>query len=229
MDISKYEKIESLSKKQKINNICENMNNIKYILPDWFNYTDLSNSPPTQNGFIILSEKQYEKLLYNICHSKKFVSLAVLDNYIKSEELYNRYFFLYKLLKNKHKYEKYDWNSNEAKEILKIKICDYDWKFYHINFKFDKKSTQLLFRHAITFIEKLKYYKFKLLNNLDICHTFNMNTNTLCSECLIHHIGERKCFDNDNEIIEHILKLVDNTQDINKIIYWNNVICEIQN
>jgi hypothetical protein len=218
-----YENIENPSKKKKLN-----MNKLKYILPDWFNYTDLSDTPPTQNGFIILSEQQYQKLLYNICHSKRFVSLTVLDKYIKSEELYNRYLLLYKLLKNKNKYETYDWNSNEAKEILKIKICDYDWRFYHINFEYDKKSTQLLFKPAITFIEKLKYHKFKLLNNLNICHSFNMNTNTLCNNCLIHHIGERTCCKNNDEIIEHILKLVDDTQDVNMMIYWVNLICELK-
>ena len=55
-----------------------------------------------------------------------------------------------------------------------------------------------------------------------------MNTNTLCHNCLIHHIGERTCFDNDNEIIDNILKLVDDTQDINKMIYWFDLICELK-
>ena len=108
--------------------------------------------------------------------------------------------------------------------MLKIKICDYDWKFNNINYEFDKTSEKLLFQPAKTFIEKLSYYKYKLLNNLNIFHTLNLNTNTLCPNCLLHHIGEMECFENKDKIITYIMKLLDKTNDIKKIVYWTYIL-----
>jgi hypothetical protein len=127
-------------------------------------------------------------------------------------------------LNKKYNNQNIDWTSKESKEMLKIRICDYDWNFNNISYEYNKTSEQLLFQPAITFIEKLSYYKYKLLNNLNIFHSLNLRINTLCPNCLVHHIGEIECFENKDKIITYIMKLVDKTKDIKKIVYWTHIL-----
>jgi len=195
-----------------------------YIFPSWFNEYDFNFCVPTKDGKKIVTEKQYDKILYSVCHSKKFISLNYLDNFIVSNILSYRYLLLINFLKLKQTNQKISWTCKEAEEMLKIKICDYDWKFNNISYEYNKTSEQLLFQPAKTFIEKLSYYKYKLLNTLNIFHTLKLDNNTLCPHCLVHHIGEMECFENKDKIIEYIMKLLDKTNDIKKIVYWTYVI-----
>jgi len=176
-----------------------------YMLPSWFNEKDLCITNPTKDGKKIITEKQYDKILYKICHSDKFISLSYLDNYIVSNQLSYRYLYLIYFLKNIYGNRNIDYTSEEAKELLKIKICDYDWKFNNIDCQYDKSSKELLLQPARTFIEKLSYYKYKLFNDLNL-----------------RHIREKECSAN-------IMKLVDETNDIKKIIYWTSIIKSIDN
>jgi len=195
-----------------------------YILPGWFNEYDFNYCPPTKDGKKIVSEKQYDKILYFVCHSKKFISLSYLDNYIVSNVLTYRYLLLINFLKLKQNNQKISWTCKEAYEMLKIKICDYDWKFNNIKYEYNKISEQLLFTPAISFIDKLSYYKYKLLNSLNINYTLNFDNDTLCPNCLVHHVGEIECFENKDKIIEYIMELLDKTNDIKKIVYWTYII-----
>jgi hypothetical protein len=121
----------------------------RFILPKWFRHLsilELISVKPRKNGKLIINKIQYDNLLYNVCHSTKFISLSILDNYIVSDLLYNRFIYLYDVLMELTICSKINININEnIIELLKIRICDYDWNFICSNIDFDKESTDLLF------------------------------------------------------------------------------------
>ena len=124
-----------------------------YILPSWFtyNYFDWQRCYAKKYNKEIISEKDYiDNNNYYSKMSKQTYLQHMNKPYIVSTELYERFEILRIYLWKSYNKIDYDWSSEEAKELLDIRIGDYDWYFidYH---GYDKESDDFLFSKIVYF------------------------------------------------------------------------------
>jgi hypothetical protein len=117
-----------------------------YMLPKWFNYSDIDwlRYYPMKDG------KIYE------CNTKRTIRKMIIEEkqgfstYIYDDEKVkiHKIFIKYLAYINNMSFDT-DLTDEEMKILLSIKICDYDWLFMWSNPVYDKNSKELLLQKNI--------------------------------------------------------------------------------
>ena len=145
-------------------NIMTNLNNYNHIaeiykLPYWFDYVDID----WIRYYAMKNKKEIRK------PTKESIERGIFEDnkYIYSNKQYDTFeifrtylAYLNCVLDKEFCSVKCDITEDEMKQLLSIKICDYDWYFLWSNPEFDKNSDQLLLRKKAD----IDYTKYKYVS-----------------------------------------------------------------
>ena len=155
------------------NNMSNNITNInkEYILPKWF---------------------IMDKLIWDYFYMKENNDPDINNRLFLFDVYYHSFY-----KKNKI----FNWSNIYGTELLKLRICDGNWRFHNIDVDYDINSKELLFSPSTKFHDNFLKICSRLLHDL---HNYN---SYYCPKCIVHNIDRgTNCYNDNNELVKYILK-----------------------